>query len=227
MPSTPVERTYRRLAPIYDVLYGVLLQPGRQQALRRLQPRPGESILEVGAGTGFNLSEYPPACRVVAMDLSADMLAQARARLARALLRHVALCQVDATRLAFADGAFDAVYAPYLINVVPDPVLAVREMLRVCRPGGRVVLLNHFEGIPGGGGIASRLAGWIATRLTDVNWQLEFPALLRSAGLPPPRSVELVNAAHVSAVVVFVMPDTSAHSAAATSSPRNVRASGV
>ena len=52
---------------------------------------------------------------------------------------------MDAADLKFADDSFDIVYAPYLISVVPDPVAVAREMRRVCRPGGRIVILNHFR----------------------------------------------------------------------------------
>lgn len=76
-------------------------------------------------------------------------------------MSHVSLCLMDASQLACGDARFDA--APYLINVVPDPIQACREMVRVCRPGGRIVLLNHFEDVKG-----------ICTRLTraSVGWPL-------------------------------------------------------
>jgi phosphatidylethanolamine/phosphatidyl-N-methylethanolamine N-methyltransferase len=196
---------YQRLAPFYDWLYGPLLQPGRRRAMARLAPQPGESILEVGAGTGVGLVGYRPDCRVVAIDLSMPMLARARARLDRHRIRHVAVCRMDAMRLAFPDASFDAVYAPYVINVVPDPVRVAREMLRVCRPNGRLVFLNHFDGIDGTNGLATRIAGQVAATLTGVNWHLDFNQFLRDTGLCQP-SIERVNFARVSAVVAFRKP---------------------
>src|SRR5262245_22830908 len=137
--STSVEATYERLAPVYDFIYGVLLEQGRKLAKARLAARAGESILEVGVGTGLSTLNYPRGCRVVGIDLSAPMLDRARVRLARRAPGRVQLCRMDAEHLAFADGRFDAVYAPYVLNVVPDPVAVAHEMLRVCRPNGRLV----------------------------------------------------------------------------------------
>jgi phosphatidylethanolamine/phosphatidyl-N-methylethanolamine N-methyltransferase len=204
MSSASIE-LYQHLAPLYDVFYGALLQPGRKRAVERLAPRDGERILEVGVGTGVGLRTYPARCRVVAVDLSAQMIARADARRRRLGLRHVSLCLMDASRLGFDDGRFDAVYAPYVINVVADPVRTCREMMRVCRPGGRIVLLNHFDGIFDGiGGTAigaSRTVGRIAARLTGVNWSLGLSALLEETGLVL-QSIEHVNLGQVSSVVV-------------------------
>jgi phosphatidylethanolamine/phosphatidyl-N-methylethanolamine N-methyltransferase len=75
---------------------------------------------------------------------------------------------MDAARLGFSDAQFDAVYAPYLINVVPDPVRVAQEMLRVCRPGGRIVLLNHFAGIDGPRVALNRVLGRMATMVSGL-----------------------------------------------------------
>ena len=191
---------YRRLAPLYDVVYGALLQPGRRRAMAKLAPRDGERILEVGVGTGFALRAYPETARVVAIDLSHSMLAVARGRQRRQGLDHVVLCCMDGEALAFPDGCFDAVYAPYVINVVPNPVRLAREMMRVCRPGGRLVLLNHFDRLNADPTPLDTLIGGVAVALSGVNWNLGFPEFLRDTGLQP-ESIELVNAARVSSVV--------------------------
>jgi phosphatidylethanolamine/phosphatidyl-N-methylethanolamine N-methyltransferase len=191
---------YRRLAPLYDVVYGGLLQPGRRRAMARLAPRRGERVLEVGVGTGIALHAYPEGTRVVAIDLSHAMLAVADARRRRQRLDHVSLCCMDGEALAFPDASFDAVYAPYVINVVPHPVRLAREMMRVCRPGGRLVLLNHFDRLGPRTSRFDRMIGGVAFALSGVNWNLGFPEFLRDTGLQP-ESVELVNAARVSSVV--------------------------
>ncbi len=200
MASTGVT-LYQRLAPLYDVVYGTLLQPGRRRALTRLSPQAGERILEVGVGTGFALRDYPAGSRIVAIDMSQAMLARARARQRRHRLDHVHLCRMDGEALAFPDGCFDAVYAPYVVNVVADPVRLTREMLRVCRPGGRLVFLNHFDRLDGTSTAPNRLIGKVARLLSGVNWNLGFPEFLRDTGLEPV-SIELVNAARVSSVVM-------------------------
>jgi phosphatidylethanolamine/phosphatidyl-N-methylethanolamine N-methyltransferase len=197
--SPSVETTYRRLAPFHDVLYGVGLQHGRNRAMTRLQPRPGEWILEVGVGTGFGTVRYPRSCRVAAVDLSASMLARARARVERRALHHVGLCRMDAACMAFPAGRFDAVYAPYVINVVPEPLAFVREMRRVCRPGGRLVFLNHFasdDREPR----ATRVAGRVATWVTGASWSLDLASFLEDSGLTI-LSIESVNL-RVSSIVV-------------------------
>ena len=203
--STRTIGFYQHWAPVYDLFYGATLQPGRRRALERLAPRPGESILEIGAGTGFGFDGYPHGCRVVAIDLSARMIARAGARLRRQRVRHIHLCRMDATHLAFPDEHFDAVYAPYVVNVVPEPVLVGREMLRVCRRGGRLVLLNHFEGVEGVNAAANRVIGRVAAAMTGVNWHLELSDFLRAAGLTL-QSIEPVNFGRVSSVVLCRKP---------------------
>ena len=106
---------------------------------------PGDRVLEVGVGTGINACLYPRDCAVTGIDFSAPMLEKARERFERKGVSNVRLHEMDATELSFADDRFDIVYAPYVISVVPDPVAVVREMFRVCRPGGRVIFLNHFR----------------------------------------------------------------------------------
>jgi len=127
------------------------------------------------------------------------MLDRARSRFARRRIEHVSLCRMDAARLGFPDASFDAVYAPYVMNIVPDPVAVAREMLRVCRPCGRIVLLNHFcdtHPVSWIGGVLGR----VATR-AGVNWQMDLDGLLRDTGLVA-HSVERVNLPPVSSVVM-------------------------
>lgn len=139
-----VERVYAKLAVVYDLAFGPPLHPGRLKALQRMVLEPGDRILEVGVGTGLNATLYPRDCMVTGIDLSSEMLERARERVLRNEITNVRLIQMDAVDLRFGDDAFDIVYAPYLISVVPDPVSVAREMRRVCRPGGRIIFLNHF-----------------------------------------------------------------------------------
>jgi phosphatidylethanolamine/phosphatidyl-N-methylethanolamine N-methyltransferase len=198
--SRSAEAVYERLAPVYDLIYGVTLAPGRRHAMTRLAPAPGESILEIGVGTGLGAVCYPSDCRVVAIDLSAHMLNKARARLLRRRVGHVTLCQMDAAKLAFPDAQFDAVYASYVMNLVPDPAAVAREMQRVCRPEGRIVLLNHFDDGNGTDRWLTRKFGRLIARI-GVNWHFELQPFLAESGLTP-TSVERVNVPRVSSVVV-------------------------
>jgi phosphatidylethanolamine/phosphatidyl-N-methylethanolamine N-methyltransferase len=140
-----VERVYEKLAKFYDLFFGPTLHPGRLEALKKMNIQPGKSVLEVGVGTGINLSLYPSACSVMGIDLSTPMLDKARERIVGKGLRNCRVAEMDAAAMTFPDESFDIVYAPYLISVVPDPVQVAQEMKRVCKPGGRVVILNHFK----------------------------------------------------------------------------------
>jgi phosphatidylethanolamine/phosphatidyl-N-methylethanolamine N-methyltransferase len=140
-----VTGVYEKLASVYDFTFGPTLHAGRVRAIQRMGIRPGSRVLEVGVGTGINASLYPRECAVTGIDLSSSMLERARERVARKDIRNVRLLEMDAADLKFADGAFDVVYAPYLVSVVPDPIAVAREMRRVCRTGGHIVILNHFR----------------------------------------------------------------------------------
>jgi phosphatidylethanolamine/phosphatidyl-N-methylethanolamine N-methyltransferase len=140
-----VERVYEKIASVYDYTFGPTLHPGRVEAIQKLGIRTGERVLEVGVGTGINAALYPSDCTVTGIDFSAKMLKKASKRIAHKGISNVRLIEMDAADLKFADDTFDIVYAPYVISVVPDPVAVAREMHRVCRPGGRIVFLNHFR----------------------------------------------------------------------------------
>lgn len=186
-----IDRVYAKLTPIYDIIFGPILQAGRIKAIARMELRPGDRVLEVGAGTGINAPLYPRDCQVTAIDLSSAMLEKARERIARDRLRHVRLLETDAAHLTFANDSFDRVYAPYMISVVPDPVKVALEMKRVCRPGGRIVILNHFRSEHP---LMSRIERAISPLTIHVGFKadLAMPALLAQAGLRPV-SVEKVN----------------------------------
>jgi len=101
------------------------------------------------------------------------------------------LFEMDAAGLTFADGSFDIVYAPYLISVVPDPVAVAREMRRVCRPGGRIVILNHFRSA---NPIVASIERAISPFTVHIGFKsdLDLPAFLAQADLKPV-SIEKVN----------------------------------
>jgi phosphatidylethanolamine/phosphatidyl-N-methylethanolamine N-methyltransferase len=197
-----VEGVYDKIAKVYDLTFGPTLHPGRLKAIQRMAIQPGERVLEVGVGTGINLSLYPKNCAVTGIDFSGSMLEIARERAARKEIRNVRLLQMDAADLKFADDSFDVVYAPYLISVVPDPVKVAREMRRVCRPGGRIVLLNHFLSP---NGILSRLERLISPFTIHIGFKadLDLPAFLAQADLQP-QSIEKVNIPKLWSLVITV-----------------------
>jgi phosphatidylethanolamine/phosphatidyl-N-methylethanolamine N-methyltransferase len=191
---------YGPLTPIYDVVCGAMLQPGRRRAIAHLAPAASDTVLEVGVGTGLDLNAYRSRCRVVAIDLSRTMMERAKKRLDRAVEPRVDFLQMDAARLAFPDATFDAVYVPYTINVVPDPVAVGRELVRVCRRGGRIVMLNHFDGVRETTNMTNAIAGRLAEKFA-VNWHLNAQAFVRELGLSLV-AVESVNVPRLSSILV-------------------------
>ena len=160
MDIPAIEQAYRRYARFYDVFFGAVFQPGRRAVVDRMDCCAGERILEVGVGTGLSLPLYPDNVSVVGIDVSRDMLDQARVRRARCGLDHVAkLMVMDAENMGFKDDSFDKVVAMYVASVVPDPERLVDEMRRVCKPGGQIFMVNHFHSRnPILGGVESLLA---------------------------------------------------------------------
>ena len=196
LSATPVEtdfvaRVYEKISSVYDVFYGPTLHAGRLEASGRLGIRPGDQALEVGVGTGINAALYPRDCSVTGIDLCESMLENAERRSARQRLTNVRLLQMDAEALTFPDNSFDIVYAPYTISVVSNPIKAVHEMRRVCRPGGRFVFLNHFLS---SNKFVSRVERFISPLTIHVGFKsdLDLPAFLVQAGLEPV-SIEKVN----------------------------------
>jgi phosphatidylethanolamine/phosphatidyl-N-methylethanolamine N-methyltransferase len=138
-------RTYRLFSGSYDIVFGPVFHPGRKEAVRLANDRPGQRILEVGVGTGFSLPYFRSDSRITGIDISAEMLEKARRRVERKQLRNVAALHVmDAENLDFEDNSFDSVLALYVASVVPNPARFAAEMRRVCIPGGTIVLVNHF-----------------------------------------------------------------------------------
>jgi phosphatidylethanolamine/phosphatidyl-N-methylethanolamine N-methyltransferase len=197
-----VSRVYENLASVYDFTFGPALHPGRVDAIERMGIRSGDRLLEVGVGTGINAALYPRDCSVTGIDLSTSMLEKARDRIARKGVSNVRVMQMDAANLKFADDSFDIVYAPYVISVVPDPVLVAREMHRVCRSGGRIVILNHFRSKSR---VGARLERMISpfTRYLGFKSDLDLQAFLVQADLKPV-SIEKVNVPRIWSLVTCI-----------------------
>ncbi len=135
---------YNRIAPLYDFLETLAERRYRNWRQRVWSLVEGPKVLEVGVGTGKNMPYYPPGVQVTGVDLSEKMLLRARRRAERMGLS-VALLQMDAQVLDFPDDTFDSAVATFVFCSVPDPVQGLREMARVVRPGGRIVLLEHVR----------------------------------------------------------------------------------
>jgi phosphatidylethanolamine/phosphatidyl-N-methylethanolamine N-methyltransferase len=145
MDLEKVERVYTGYAGVYDQIFGRIFHESRESAVRKLDVKPGERILEVGVGTGIALPLYPAHCQITGIDFSEGMLEKAKKRSATFDLQHVELLRMDAGQMEFEDDTFDTVMAAYVVTAVPDYRKVVMEMIRVCRPGGRIIMLNHFS----------------------------------------------------------------------------------
>jgi phosphatidylethanolamine/phosphatidyl-N-methylethanolamine N-methyltransferase len=139
-----LHRVYQQYASVYDRVFGPVFQHSREAVVRRLTIDPGERVLEVGVGTGLCLPMYPRHCAVTGIDISAAMLQKAADRVHAERLANVNLEVMDAGEMTFDDDSFDLVIAAYVVTAVPDYRKLMSEMIRVSRPGGRIILLNHF-----------------------------------------------------------------------------------
>jgi phosphatidylethanolamine/phosphatidyl-N-methylethanolamine N-methyltransferase len=151
LDAAAIRDAYRRWSGFYDVVFGGVSSTARKRAATLVNRLPGRYVLEVGVGTGLALPRYNPDKRIVGIDLSADMLALARRRVVDHGLRNVeGLLEMDAEATEFADGQFDTAVAMFVASVVPNPRRLLTELRRVVRPGGDILLVNHFaaEGGP-------------------------------------------------------------------------------
>ena len=137
-------RIYSDYALLYDKTFGKIFYNRIKHVIESLHIPPGAEVLELGVGTGTSFPAYPTNCKVMGIDLAKDMLAQARAKISKNSWSHLQVMEMDALNLAFADNSFDYVTVFHTVTVVPDPVQMLAEAQRVCKPGGKIVIVNHF-----------------------------------------------------------------------------------
>src|SRR5437773_4369113 len=167
-----VEKAYGRWAPVYDLVFGKVFYNGRQSTIVGAD-KIGGRVLDVGVGTGLSLSDYSRSTRLCGVDISEGMLRKAKQRVREFGLTNVeTLAVMDAKNLAFADASFDAVVAQYVITAVPDPERTLDDFIRVLKPGGELILVNHI-GAESGPRRAFELA--FAPLARRLGWRPEFP----------------------------------------------------
>lgn len=141
--SATIKHRYDRIAPYFEgleaVMEGLLFKHRREKLWSKVD---GHHILEVGVGTGKNFAYYPPDARITALDFSPEMLKQAARKKAKKNVA-VDLNLMDVQSLCYADNSFDTVVATFVFCSVPMPLKGLKELHRVCKPGGQVLLLEH------------------------------------------------------------------------------------
>ena len=171
MKIEAVESSYARWAPVYDRTFGAVTDVGRRRAVSFINDRKGH-VLEVGVGTGLSLPHYGPEVRITGVDFSAEMLAKAQRKVdALVLQKRVHLQRMDARELAFENASFDTMAAMHVLSVVPEPEKVMAEIARVLKPGGKVVITNHFAKTTG---VMAGLERVAAPMANLIGWHSDF-----------------------------------------------------
>jgi phosphatidylethanolamine/phosphatidyl-N-methylethanolamine N-methyltransferase len=172
LPHQMMETAYARWAPIYDALCGPFFLKGRRAAAAAAR-RPGAKILELGVGTGLSFADYGPENEIFGVDISEPMILKAHERLATGAHPHVKEIRVmDAHSLDYPDASFDVVVAQFVITLVQDPERVLSECARVLKPGGEIILVNHFYSERG---IAAAVERWSARYVNTIGLRPDFP----------------------------------------------------
>jgi len=170
LKSPHESKIYSEFSHLYDAIFSRFFCKRITSVISNLGIQPGTKVLEVGVGTGLSLSAYPAHCHVTGIDLAPEMLERARQKAEENDWRHFRLLEMDALNLDFPDNSFDYVTSFHVISVVPDPIRMMREIHRVCKPGGTIVIINHFRTtkpvlgpLIGALDPVTRLLGWSAS----------------------------------------------------------------
>jgi phosphatidylethanolamine/phosphatidyl-N-methylethanolamine N-methyltransferase len=197
MDAEAVRAAYRRWAGIYDAVFGGIFLLARRRAVALVNRLPGRDVLEVGVGTGLALPYYAADRRVTGIDLSAEMLAQARKRVADTGIGNVvALREMDAEATDFPDASFDIAVAMFVASVVPDPRALMAEMRRVVRPGGNILFISHFTAKKG-------LLWWIERALAPASRALGWHPDFEVEALFTPEDLTRITATSVPPFGIF------------------------
>jgi len=179
-----MEQLYSFYSPFYDYVFGKLLEPGRRRAFHYLDKRPRQRILEIGIGPGSTLEKYPPCTNLVGIDISGPMIEEARKRAAQLNGGSTYELQVmDAANLEFPDNHFDAVISAYVITTVQDPHRVCREIVRVVKPGGQIIVINHTRSP--NGGVLGKIEDLVAPVCVRIGFttDLDVIKVMRESGM--------------------------------------------
>ncbi len=144
MKETSTRKIYDIQSIVYDYTFGKLVKKRISRAIEHMKIQPGETVLDIGVGTGGALPFYPSHGKVMGVDLSSGMLREARRKIDEENYQNITVFQGNALELPFEDSSFDHIFISHVISVVSQPELLVREAQRVAKEGARIVILNHF-----------------------------------------------------------------------------------
>jgi phosphatidylethanolamine/phosphatidyl-N-methylethanolamine N-methyltransferase len=183
-------KIYSEFAPLYDKVFGKIFYSRLERVIEDLEIPPGAKVLEVGAGTGTSFPAYPTHCEVTGIDLAPDMLARARQKIQDNGWTHLRVMEMNALSLDFPDNTFDYVMAFHVVTVVPDPIQMISEAKRVCKPGGTIVIVNHFTSdVPVLGSVTEALDP--LTRKLGWRTNLRLKSFIEAADLTVERAYKL------------------------------------
>ena len=177
MDRDEIRKIYSRYAKVYDAIFAQSFLPRIRLGLQKIGIKKGDTIIEIGVGTGLSLPLYPDSCRVVGIDITRKMLTQAKQKKDRFGFDHVSLFEMDAENITFADNSFDHAVVPFVVSVVPDPVRMMSEIKRIVKKNGKIIVINHFESKHG---LLSRIEKLFSPLFLHLGWKAAVPMDLLS-----------------------------------------------
>lgn len=144
MQEHSTKKIYDIQSAVYDHTFGRLVLNRINRAIQHMNIQPGETVLDIGVGTGNAMGYYPTCGKIFGVDLSSGMLKLARKKIEEDKHDHITIFQGNALELPFEDSSFDHIFISHVISVVSRPEMLVREAQRVAKPGAKIVILNHF-----------------------------------------------------------------------------------
>ncbi|MFC1617208.1 class I SAM-dependent methyltransferase [Candidatus Margulisiibacteriota bacterium] len=145
MNKKQIVKTYKSYSPFYDKLFGAIFEKGRYDAIKLLNLKGNEKVLEVGVGSGLSLKRYPESTKIVGIDLSGEMLKKAEEKVLLNKLKGIDLKLEDAEEMVFGKDSFDKVIIMYTLSVTPNPDKLLEKAHKVCKNNGDILILNHFN----------------------------------------------------------------------------------
>jgi len=182
MQEHSTRKIYNIQSYFYDQIAANMIRRRQRDAIGRMNIKSGDSVLDIGIGTGVSLETYSHDCHVTGIDISEGMLAKAQERIVKNDLKNASLAISDAMFLPFKDNSFDHILVSLVVTVVSDPVRLLNQIKRVGKPGCRIVIINHFQS-------GFRLMAWLekvfCPFFVKVGWRsdLNFHELLQEAKL--------------------------------------------